>query len=768
MDATSVYNLLSSGSLEEQRRFLEEWLPDDIRASVLPIMTGGEPGLALVALGLAAVRLCGGQNPEAGAPLALGLHQYGVELLGSGRSPTLQLSTVSLLAFQYANASNLLGRSGDVVTFADQWIPIYEKLGEAQNLPSLKSARIGALLNLNRIDAADEALRDPALRGNVVNDIEVARLEKKLNQIKRSITGEKGQEPARPSGANDFLPTEVNWDSPAELAKPEVYRKALDELRRGEAMLIGDSAAESQWTIKQRIREATALFVLEKTPAPDKIRASLAELEYGLAWAREHGDGTLVSDALWGMYLSYNRLRDSSRAADALLALKSNLEERRAGIADPLERGGVFGDYKYLFDALCEKLQESRRIPDLLEAIEAAKGRGIADILTEKAGKPVADADIYAAVRTIPELAAEHGFHYLTFHVDEERTYAVLVTKDGQLHSPDPVPLGKEMIRETAGHADPRDWGQPSDQNPAVRLANACEALAPLVAWLEPLVNEGRIESGDHLCFVADEDLANVPLHYLRFAGGTLADYVSVSKIHGAFHLDLLLNAPDAGRPSNFFAIVVPTRQNTSQSNWAARKKAMWQPVEWLRGRMTGDDVADANADLAAVSGWPLQHRILHLSTHGVFPADRTPFEHCGVVLAHGGALPDETVVAAGEDLSAVLTPSKVLDFGLDLAGSHVSLMSCVSGLSREGRGGDALGLEWALIQAGATSVLASHWFVSARLAAEFFEHFYEHWISEGKSRADAHSEAMRDMKAAHGEDHTDAWAAFSLVGDWR
>jgi CHAT domain-containing protein len=468
------------------------------------------------------------------------------------------------------------------------------------------------------------------------------------------------------------------------------------------------------------------------------------------------------------MYLSYNRLHDSSRAADALIELKANLEARRAGIADPLERGGVFGDYKYLFDALCEKLQESGRIPDLLEAIEAAKGRGIADILTQKAGKPVADADIDAAVRTIPELAVENGFHYLTFHVDEERTYAVLVTKHGDLHSPDPVPLGREMIRETATHADPRDWGQPSDVNPAVRLANASEALAPLVAWLEPLVSDGRIEAGDHLCYVADEDLANVPLHYVRFGDGTLADLVSVSKIHGAFHLDLLLNAPDADRPSTFFGIVVPTKQNASQSNWAARKKAMWQPIEWLRARLKGDDVADTAADLADAPGWPLQHRVLHLSTHGVFPSDATPFEHCGVVLANDGKLPDETVVAAGADLGAVLTPSKVLDLQLNLEGSHVSLMSCVSGLSHEGRGGDALGLEWALIQAGAKSVLASHWFVSARLAAEFFEHFYQHWIDEGKSRADAHADAMREMKAAHGDDQMDAWAAFSLVGDWR
>lgn len=194
----------------------------------------------------------------------------------------------------------------------------------------------------------------------------------------------------------------------------------------------------------------------------------------------------------------------------------------------------------------------------------------------------------------------------------------------------------------------------------------------------------------------------------------------------------------------------------------------MWQPVEWLRRRMPGEVVDDAGADVGRVSTLPLTQRIVHFSTHGVFPDFRSPFDYSGIVLATDGELPDETAVAAAADSSAVLTPSKVLDTGLELAGSHVSLMACVSGLSREGRGGDALGLEWALIQAGATSVLASHWYISARQAAEFFERFYEHWIVDGLSRAAAHARAMQDLKRRHGDEHVDVWAAFSLVGDWR
>ena len=43
-------------------------------------------------------------------------------------------------------------------------------------------------MNRNEIDAAEQALRDPKLRGNVAADIEIARLEKKIRDIKTRIT----------------------------------------------------------------------------------------------------------------------------------------------------------------------------------------------------------------------------------------------------------------------------------------------------------------------------------------------------------------------------------------------------------------------------------------------------------------------------------------------------------------------------------------------------------------------------------------------------
>ena len=166
-----------------------------------------------------------------------------------------------------------------------------------------------------------------------------------------------------------------------------------------------------------------------------------------------------------------------------------------------------------------------------------------------------------------------------------------------------------------------------------------------------------------------------------------------------------------------------------------------------------------------------LGNSILHFSTHGFFPrkeADKNPFTHSGALISDGETLPDRNEVAKGE-ISHLLSPGKLTSNELRMRDSHVTLMACVSGLSREGLGGDALGLDWALVQAGATSILASHWMVSAADSAVFFELFYQKWLKEKQNRGQAFRETVKELRSGDGstsEPH--CWAAFSLSGDWR
>ncbi len=790
MDAESVYQTLRTGPTAARLALLEQLPGTGFETQAAALIAIGKPEMVIMGLVPVAGKLCAGVDPGAGRLLAFATHRYAVETFeGSAGHAGLLPMTLTNLATQYVNGCNLLGDSEATLSFTKRWIPYYTKLKERENLPSLKAAQINALLNLRRLEDAQQALADPTLRGNWATDIEIARLEKLLRQLLAPPTADRAHAQQRQAAADAvgiatpevgtaldkalalgvddpevrqqlqrLLAERLQNAQPTDLTNPDNFDQQLKILGEAEEVLTGGAGATSELTMRRRVREAAGIFV-GRQPPPEQIRNALADLAQCLAWSREQRHTELTRDALWGIYLCRSRLKQPSEAADALLLLRTDIEAERAGIQDPFKRAGVFSTYPYLFAGLCEKLQLAGRTAELLEAIEASKGRAVADILTRNANRPVEDASIYSAVARVPKLARKHAFHYLTFHVDDERTYIVLVSKSGEIHSIAPVPLGRAAIRKAAEHVDPR-------------VGNPADALAPLVGWLDAFLANGTIAPQDHIVYSPDEDLANVPLQYLSLGGKPLIDHVSVSRIHGAFHLDHVL-AGKGNAPSTYFAIVVPFEQNTTRDSWPELQRLLRQPTARLESHCKGqgEAVEKRKATLEWFRAAKLRDKILHFSAHGLFPqlnSKDTPFEDSGIVLATEKGLPDREKLRQG-DLDGVLTPSKILDFKLDLTGSHVSIMTCVSGLSREGLGGDALGTDWACTQAGAMSLLTSHWEVDARVAAPLVSRFYDRWLGDRMSRAEALRSVMTEFRAGQDRfNRLESWSAFSLTGDWR
>jgi CHAT domain-containing protein len=95
--------------------------------------------------------------------------------------------------------------------------------------------------------------------------------------------------------------------------------------------------------------------------------------------------------------------------------------------------------------------------------------------------------------------------------------------------------------------------------------------------------------------------------------------------------------------------------------------------------------------------------------------------------------------------------------------------MACVSGLAKRGIAGDSLGLDWAFIEAGALSLISTHWEVSAACAARFLSRFYDKWIRGRQSKASAFRNTMVELLAGdYSTSSLQQWAVFSLTGDTR
>jgi hypothetical protein len=805
MEASAVYALLKYGTPAQRAEFSKLLPHAPFARDTSALLASERLDMSIVALGPAITTCCAGAAPELGAVVAHAAHRCVVELFESGTGHDLLPGTPGTLAYSYVNASNMLGRHADVLEFAQEYLPFYRRLGDAAAIRSLAIAQATALLNLDRLDEADVVLQDSALVGDAVTDMEVHRLRNRVAQLRASVAAMHAPAPAagtagslaagiealqglvegmggQPDAALGELLERIVATGGVDTTEAGGFSQLLETLAAGENYLAG-GAATGELALRRRIREAGGMFVVEHTPAADRLRAALADLEPCLAEARAAGFVELEQDALWTMYLCHSRLQDPSAAADALLALRTALERVRSRISDPLRRGGAFSTYPHLFGALCEMLHRAGRHVELLEAMEAGKGRAVADLLTQRAAAAggvdgdgtgrtaaVPDAAIYASAGDVPALCRAHGFHYLSWFVDDDRCYAVVVTRDGSVHAPAPVPIARAALRAAAAHVDPRAWGEPDELEFGRFNPDASAVLEPLTAVLEPLLDAGHLVRGDHLCIAPDDDLANVPFAYVRLRGELLCELFTLSRIHNAAHLAHVLGRP-ALRPDAFTGLLVPTRQNVARPDWDRMRSHLLQPIETLQQLLQGATLEDAGATTGALRLQPLRGRVVHFSTHGIFPRqqhERTPFEHSGLVLSDGVSVPDEDDVARG-GLAPVLTPRAVLDAALELDDSHVSMMACVSGVSREGIGGDALGMEWAMIQAGAASVLSSHWYVSAELAATFVSTFYEQWLGRGLSRAAALGATVHALRAAGGRAAQPyCWAAFSLTGDWR
>ena len=332
--------------------------------------------------------------------------------------------------------------------------------------------------------------------------------------------------------------------------------------------------------------------------------------------------------------------------------------------------------------------------------------------------------------------------------------------------------FGKNQLKRwfKIGLQDPKRW------NEILSRTDIKKELAPLIDCLATSLLEGSIEEGDHICYSADHLLYQFPLHYLRIQNKSLIDIFTVSRIHNAGHLIMLLAKPVLS-PGSSLSIIVPSDKDDENPETVKRFGAS----SLLLRKLFDEDsriISGTEASQDRIISSFRQNHLIHFATHGFFPFTDNPFTNSGLLIADQGKLPsldlgnrDYRYVDEGKQL---LSPQRLLDKEyqlIKLDNTHISLQACVAGYAREGIAGDALGLEWALFQKGAGSITSTFWNVLLENANKFYSLFYELWIDNGLSKAEAHQRALislKNEKHSDGYPHEYYWAGFGLIGDWR
>jgi CHAT domain-containing protein len=675
-------------------------------------------------------------------------------------------------AINWMTALQREGRHEDVLTESANVLGWLTSVGDTSNVASVQFKQIESFLDLQRFDDAEGALA--SIRQSQLTDfnrLNYRTLRERLMQRKGSAT--KLPEEARdPQGALNRI-FDMDADAPAPLATGGATKRTKEDVEQ----LVGLSdivlktvfkGGTGELVERQEIINASSLFadpVAGYDPA--RIAESEAVLLRARDWMRDHNFPENESDACWGLYLCYSRTNRDSLAVDQLQRIRANTEAARLNIADPVERAELSARFPFLYPSLCTLLYKLGRQAEMLEAIEASKGRVLADIVALRGGKAPADRALSDAIERLPALITKMKAHYLTFLVDTDCTFAASVAPDGSVRA-SKIECGEREIRRlaTALEEHARNTSRPSLPD------KYGDGLAPFVQHFESVVQRRIARNTPHLCYSPDGDMHLLPLQCATFAGEPLARTFAVSRTHGAhFIVELMQKA--AYRPKRFVAVEVPAEEDRKSID---KLRALRTPVVWLRDHVPeGETIAGADADLERLAALRLSTNLVHFATHGVFPLHKdrgknaNPYDASGLLLAAGGKLPSLEAAAKGGERDHLLTPRLAVERALDLSRCHVTLQACVSGLAREGIGGDALGLEWSLLQRGASSILATQWDVRADTTSEFVTRFYRRWLKEGQTRARAWQDTVCEfMDSGTQLAKPSNWAAFSLSGDWR
>lgn len=243
-----------------------------------------------------------------------------------------------------------------------------------------------------------------------------------------------------------------------------------------------------------------------------------------------------------------------------------------------------------------------------------------------------------------------------------------------------------------------------------------------------------------HLVIVPHEDLNYVPFQALRDpADGTfLGEKFQISYAPSATVLDSLKETPNVAG-GKLLAVANPSIE-------AARTE-----VKAIGSLYPGRSkvVADAPVTKDEVRTWAAGYNLLHLSVHG-------RFDESDPLLSYLELNP------SGKE-NGRMTAAEM--FGLPLSKrSMVVLSACETGRVTATHANEILGMERALLYAGASELVLSSWEVDAGSTALWMQTFYRE--AQTKSASEAARLALLAVKARPEYSHPYFWSPFLLTGN--
>ncbi len=484
---------------------------------------------------------------------------------------------------------------------------------------------------------------------------------------------------------------------------------------------------------------AAALVELARLNQTDgQSQAALGAAEQAMRAAQTVGRDDLIFRAAWRLG---RLLRDSGASAEALQAFRvafGGLRRIREDTGRTYVGGSSvfrrrYGAFHQEFVDLLTSAPAAERQPLLVEARAVMEDLKIEEVEDYFQQRCVADSS--DLVRS-DALGAGSAVLYPIILPDR---LEVLMERDGVIYQHS-EPIAQRTLTRLVKKAriDIQKFGRAYEKN----------AGAVYDLLIRPF--ESQLAGADTLIFVPDGVLRLLPVAALWDGDAFLVEKVGVATVLGLNLIDPQNFAPDAVNTLVVGATEVPSR---TEGKFMPRLEAVGREMTSVSSIMGGDALVEddfkVEAFSAALNSKPFG--VVHIATHALI-----------------GAKPSDNFIAASNGPIDIQKMALSLRARSLLTGERLELLTLSACATARGDDRAPLGLAGVAYTAGARSVLASLWPVFDNPTADLMADFYA-GLKSGKGRAASLREAQMNM-LERGPEFGDpaAWAAFTIIGDWR
>jgi len=343
----------------------------------------------------------------------------------------------------------------------------------------------------------------------------------------------------------------------------------------------------------------------------------------------------------------------------------------------------------------------------------------------------------------INQIFSDTNTAIVEYTVADKTLYAFVLTSDGRRVTVDEHASSisrQELERRTERFRDrisARDFGVGDDAGALYDLL-----IAPIATTIA-----GR----SRLVIIPDGPLWNVPFQALRGPKGYLIETAAISY---APSITVLRDIQRVAKPSGARTLLAMGK--SSFGSVLDPLPDAEQQVQQIRAIYGADRSATYVGDAATESQFKTaapRYSVLHLATHAVL--DESSPMYSRLILSSAPGHPDDDGQLEAWEI-----------MGMKLRADLVVLAACETGRGRIASGEGVIGTMWALLAAGARSLVVSQFRVESTSTTTMLVAFHRRLATGRGSKADHLRAAALELLHTPRYAHPYYWAGFVLVGD--